>query len=146
MSYRTTDYVSDITENASWRKCFSPANLEKLLDFLIEKQWIPSQVSVNRALTELKFRRTDGGSAATDAQAAREAAQRNLDAAIAAVDAPPLTLAELEYFQSLGPRELSRLYYGPAGDALCDFAIRYNRAVREHFYRVPGRFSDQGRQ
>jgi hypothetical protein len=137
--YKANDYTEEIIKNATWRKCFSPQNNARLLDFLIDRQWIPSQVSIDRALTELKFLRTDGGSASTDAQAAVNAAQHNLDQVIAETAASPLTRAELEHFQSLSFPDLQRQYWGEDLDSINSFAVRYNRAAKEQGFRIPAR-------
>jgi hypothetical protein len=137
MSYQSKDYVPEIIANETWKKCFSPTNINKLLDFLIERQFIPSQVSINRALTELKFTRTDGGSAKSDAQAAVNAAQRNLDQVVAEAAAAPLSPNELAEFASLSAVDLQRHYWD--NDGFSTFAVRYNKAVREFGYRIPAR-------
>src|SRR5258708_29845361 len=93
--YRSKDYLPEITKNETWPKCFSTANLNTLLDFLIDKQWLPSQITINRALTQLQFARTDGGSARKDAAGVRRKAQAQFDAACAHTEAIPLTLHEL---------------------------------------------------
>ena len=139
MSYKATDYTEAIIANETWKKCFSPTNINKLLDFLIERQWIPSQVSINRALSELKFRRTDGGSHAKDLQAAVNAAQRNLDAVIQEAAAAPLTRAELREFESLSPTSLQRQYWGEDNSGLNTFAIRYQKAASQFGFRIPAR-------
>jgi hypothetical protein len=137
MFYKAKDYINEISKNENWRKCFSTPNLNKLLDFLEEQQWLPSQVTINRALAELKFRRTDGGSAESDRQAAIAVAQRNLDAVIAETDKPPLTRTELAEFASLGFAELQHRYWG--NDGVNTFAVRYSKASREHGFRIPAR-------
>jgi hypothetical protein len=139
MSYKANDYTPAILANETWKKVFSPTNINRLLDFLIERQWIPSQVSINRALTELKFRRTDGGSAEKDARALISSTRQNLSNVIAEIAAPPLTRAELDHFASLSSTSLQRAYWGPGRDGITDFAIRYNRAAKEHGFRIPPR-------
>jgi hypothetical protein len=139
MKYTAKDYTMEIVRNENWRKCFSPANLNKLLDFLEERQWLPSQVSVDRALAELKFRRTDGGSLEKDQRAAITAAQKNLDAVIAEAAAPPITRDEELYVASLGFADLQRQYWGPDNDGINTFAVRYNKLARERGYRIPER-------
>lgn len=137
--YTAQNYTEEIIKNVTWRKCFSPANLEKLLDFLIDKQWIPSQVTINRALTQLQFARTDGGSARKDMQAEINAAQRNLDGVIAETAAPPLTRSEVEYFSSLSFAELQRKYWGNDNSDVNTFAVRYRKAAAEHGFRILAR-------
>jgi hypothetical protein len=134
--YRTKDYLSEITKNETWPKCFSQGNLNTLLDFLIEKQWLPSQVTINRALTELQFTRTDGGSARKDATEVRRKAQVQFDAACASADALPLTPEELAEFASLSFADLQRKYWSE--DA--DFSrVRYGKAAKTFGYKIPPR-------
>jgi hypothetical protein len=139
MSYTAKDYTTEITKNATWEKVFSPANLNKLLDFLEEHQWLPSQVTIDRALAQLQFRRTDGGSAASDQRAAIGAAQKNLEAVIAEAALPTLTRTELEEFASLSAADLQSKYWGPDNDGITVFAVRYNKAAQQHGFRVPPR-------
>src|SRR5580704_12265313 len=138
MKYTAKDYTMEIVRNENWRKCFSPANLNKLLDFLEERQWLPSQVSVDRALAELKFRRTDGGSTEKDQRAAISAAQKNLDAVIKEAATPPLTRDELAEFASLSAADLQSKYWGPDNDGITIFGIRYKLA-QQHGFRIPPR-------
>jgi hypothetical protein len=104
---------------------------------------VAARLAFDRLVANGTLQRTDGKSDQDDAQANVSRAQKHLDETIAKVDAAPLTPGELEYFGSLGQRELSKLYYGPDGDAVCDFAVRYRKASREFGYRIPGRFGDQ---
>jgi hypothetical protein len=137
--YTANDYTEQIILNKTWRKCFSARNNERLLDFLIGQQWIPSQVSIDRALTQLQFRRTDGGSERTDAQAAINAAQRNLDAVIMEAAASPLTRQELDHFASLSPTSLQKSFWGEENDGINTFAVRYRKAAAEHGFQIPAR-------
>jgi hypothetical protein len=139
MGYKPNEYMEQILKNQAWKKVFSPTHLNTLLDFLVNNQLIPSQVSINRALSELNFRRTDGGSAASDYKAEVKAAQQTLDQVIAETTAAPLTRAELAHFASLSFPELQRKYWGDDNDAINSFAIRYNKAAREQGYRIPDR-------
>ena len=59
------------------------------------------------------------------------------------VDAQPLTRNELEHFSSLSHRELSRLYWGPNGDGMTEFAVRYRKSCKEFGFVVPPKFSDE---
>ena len=38
--YNSKDYTTEIVRNETWKKVFSPVNLNKLLDFLEERQWL----------------------------------------------------------------------------------------------------------
>jgi hypothetical protein len=100
-----------------------------------------AKIAFDRLVANGVIVRTDGRTDADDRAEAVAAAQANFEKTVAAVDAPPLTRNELEYFGSLGQRELSRLYYGEDGDALCEFAVRYNRASREFGLIIPPRFA-----
>lgn len=89
------------------------------------------------------LKRTDGRTDEDDRAEAVSAAQTNLDKVLSEVDAEPLTRDELELFGSLSQRELSHRYYGPDGDAICEFAVRYRKASREFGYVIPPKFSGQ---
>jgi hypothetical protein len=134
--YRTKDYLPEITKNETWPKCFSTANLNTLLDFLIDKQWLPSQVTINRALTELQFVRTDGGSARKDAADVRSKAQAQFDAACANAEALPLTQEECAEFGALSFADLQRKYWDENGDY---FRVRYNKASKMFGYKIPSK-------
>jgi hypothetical protein len=105
---------------------------------------VAARLAFQRLVTNGRLQRTDGKDEAFDRAEAVAAAQSNLAEVISQVDSAPLSRDELNYFGSLNQRELSRFYYGEDGDALCEFAIRYNRACRELGFVVPPRFSDQG--
>lgn len=104
---------------------------------------VAARLAFERLVTDGSLQRTDGKTIQHDARENVGRAQKNLDKAIADVDATPLTPGELEHFGSLSQRELSRLYYGPDGDAVCEFAVRYQKAVREFGFVIPPRFGDQ---
>jgi len=134
--YRTKDYLPEITQSETWPKCFSSANLNTLLDFLIDKQWLPSQITINRALTQLQFARTDGGSARKDAADIRHKAQVQFDVACANAEAIPLTPEELAEFASLSFADLQRKYWSEDGDY---FRVRYGKASKIFGYKIPPR-------
>jgi hypothetical protein len=104
---------------------------------------VSARLAFDRLVANGTLQRTDGKSDRDDAQANVSRAQKHLDETIAKVDATPLTPSELEYFGSLSQRELSKLFYGPDGDAVCEFAVRYRKAVREFGFVVPPKFGDQ---
>jgi hypothetical protein len=137
MVYRSKDYLEEISRNETWRKVFSPQHLNQLLDFLEEQQWLPSQVTVDRALAQLKFQRTDGGNEAKDRKAAVAAAQQRLQAVIAEVSAPPLTRTEMDEFAGLSFADLQRRYWSDEG--VNNFRFRYDLAAQQHGFRVPSR-------
>jgi hypothetical protein len=134
--YRTKDYLPEITQNETWPKAFSSANLNTLLDFLIAKQWLPSQVTIDRALAQLQFARTDGGSARKDAADIRHKAQVQFDAACANAEAIPLTPEELAEFAGLSFTDLQRKYWSDDGDY---FRVRYGKASKIFGYQIPPR-------
>jgi hypothetical protein len=136
MMYRTKDYLPEISQNETWKKCFSPVNLNTLLDFVIEKQWLPSQVTIDRALTQLQFARTDGGSVRKDAVDVRRKAQAQFDAACASADALPLTPEELAEFASLSFADLQQKYWAEDADF---FRVRYGKAAKMFGYKIPVR-------
>jgi hypothetical protein len=67
----------------------------------------------------------------------------NLDKAIADVDSKPLLQYELEHFASLSQRELSKLFYGPDSDGVCEFAVRYRTACELFGFFIPPKFGNQ---
>jgi hypothetical protein len=127
------------------QKYYSPTLLKTLVDAM--QQSLPTVVTARLAFDRLvangTLQRTDGKSDRDDAQTNVSRAQKHLDETVAKVDAAPLTPSELEHFGSLSQRELSKLYYGPDGDAVCEFAVRYRKAVREFGFVVPPKFGDQ---
>lgn len=135
-------FLNDHQGKLNFAKYFSPTLLAAVVKEM--QQSLPSVVAARLAFQRLvangTIRRTDGRTEADDRAEAVSAAQANLDKAAAEVDARPLSREELEYFSSLGREQLSQLYYGDDGSALNQFAIRYNRAVREYQYRIPDRF------
>lgn len=140
--YKTQDYIEEISKNEAWRKVFSQEHLKTLLDFLEERQWLPSQVTIDRALAQLKLPRTDGGNAASDRRTAADAAHKRLEAFIAEVSAPPLTRHEMEEFASLSFADLQRRYWDDEG--VNSFRIRYDLAAQHHAFRTPPRPVTEG--
>jgi hypothetical protein len=123
-------------------KYFSPTLLNILINAM--QSSLPTQVAASIAFDRLvangSLRRTDGKSKADDRAEAVSAAQANLSAVIAEVDAEPLSKGELEYFGSLSQRELSKLYWGEDGDAVNEFAVRYRKSSREFGFQIPAKF------
>jgi hypothetical protein len=141
-----TKYFSqDPQGQLNFQKYYSPTLLATVVAEM--QSSLPSVVAARLAFQRLvangQLQRTDGKSEDDDRAEAKAAAQANLDSVVAEIDSAPLSREELNYFGSLNQRELSRLYYGPDGDAVCEFAIRYNRACREFGFVAPPRFSDQ---
>jgi hypothetical protein len=134
MNFTARDYQSEINTNTTWRKYAGPDNLKRITAFLQEVQWIPSQVTVERAITHLQLPRTDGGSARKDVSEIRRQAQANYDAAAAEAEALPLTPNELREFAGLSFADLQHRYWSEDGDF---FRVRYNKAAKTFGYRIP---------
>jgi hypothetical protein len=137
MNYTTKDYEHELSVNATWRKFNNPANLQRITSFLADAQWIPSQTTVERAITHLKLQRADGRTNKDDSRELRAQAQKNYDAAAKQAEQMPLTKQELDEFSRLSQADLQRLYFGQDGKATDFFSIRYRKASREFGYRIP---------
>jgi hypothetical protein len=146
MSFTQKEYVNAaqafLSKNRRLvEKYFSPTLLNTLVAAM--QSSLPTQVAASIAFDRLvangSLQRTDGKTVDDDRLEAVSAAQANLNAVIAEVDAEPLSKDELAYFASLSQRELSQLYWGEDGRALDEFSIRYRRAAREHMFRIPER-------
>jgi len=137
MIFTRQDYQSELNLHDSWYKYDGPTNLQRILTFLVEVQWLPSQTTVNRALAHLQLPRMDGRTGKDDAREVRAAARRNYNTAAADADRIPLTRQELDEFASLSYSELQRRYFGEDGKASDFFSIRYRKAAREFGYRIP---------
>jgi hypothetical protein len=128
-----------------FEKYFSKNLLQTLVNAMITS--LPTvtaaRIAFDRLVAEGKLLRTDGKSNRDDQAQAVAAAEANLKNAIAKVDAQPLTRNELEHFSSLSHRELSRLYWGPNGDGMTEFAVRYRKSCKEFGFVVPPKFSDE---
>jgi hypothetical protein len=125
----------------SFERYYSPTLLKTLVDAMLSSlpTTVAAGIAFNRLVANGSLQRTDGKTINDDRLEAVSAAQANLSAVIAEVDAKPLSKDELAYFASLSQRELSQLYYGEDGRALDEFSIRYRRAAREHMFRLPER-------
>ena len=134
--FRIKDYISEINQNETWKKYFSAEGHKVLLDFLVERQWLPSQFTINRAIAELNFTRTDGGSARKDAADFRRKAQSQFDEACANAEALPLTPEELAEYASLSFADLQKKYWAEGGDF---FRVRYGKAAKTLGYKIPPR-------
>ncbi len=134
MNFTARDYQNEINTNAPWRKYAGAENLNRILVFLQEVQWIPSQTTIERAIANLELPRTDGGSARKDVIEIRRQAQANYDAAAAEADALPLNPQELAEFAALSFADLQRKYWAEDGDF---FRVRYNKAAKTFGYRIP---------
>jgi hypothetical protein len=120
-------------------KYFSPTLLKTLVAAM--QQSLPTVVAArlafDRGVANGSLPRTDGKSEADDRAEAVVAAEARFNQVVAQTDAPPLTAAEIQEFSSLGREELARRYW--EHDGMNTFRVRYDRAVREHMFRVPGR-------
>jgi hypothetical protein len=137
--YKQSDYEAIMKRPESgWAKYGSTQNFDKTIRHLVNGQYIPSIVSLKRAIKELGLRRVDGGSIQSDALAAQAAAQKNFDNVVAEVQQIPLSQEEFREFGSLSQLELSRKYFAEDGDY---FRIRYDLACRIHGFRPAQRFA-----
>jgi hypothetical protein len=120
------------------QKYYTTTLLKQVVDAM--QSSLPTVVSARLAFDRLVANglpRTDGKSEADDRAEAVAVATANFNAVVAKTDALPLTAAEIQEFSSLGREELSRRYW--KDDGMNRFRVRYDRAVREHMFRVPGR-------
>jgi hypothetical protein len=138
--YKENDYAAILAKSTEWPKYGNPLAFAKILKFLTEKQYIPSQVSLNRAIRELGLRRIDGKTSADDAREARAAAQANLDAVVSEIQRTPLTPEFVNEVASLGQLNLSCRYFADSIDGEL-FRIRYDRACKEFGFRPAQRFA-----
>jgi hypothetical protein len=140
MNYHTIeDYKKSfekfkIAKPLVWPRYNSPVAEDVLLCHLVRGQQPPGLVTVELGINFLAGQgllfRTEGGSLKTDTQA-------HLDQIFARLDAPELTKAEIEFFQSLHPRDLEQRYWAEGG--INEFAVRYNKAIKAFGFRQPGR-------
>jgi hypothetical protein len=138
--YTTSDYEAILAKSTEWPKYGNPPAFAKILKFLIDRQYIPSQVSLNRAIRELGLRRVDGKTSTDDAREARAAAQANLDAVVSEIQRTPLTHEFVNEVASLSQLDLSRRYFADSIDGEL-FRIRYDRACKEFGFRPAQRFA-----
>jgi hypothetical protein len=134
--YTKNDYTEVMSRSDSWPKYGNPSNFEKVLAHQLKHQFIPSKVSLLRAIKELGLRRVDGGSAASDQRAAEQLAQQRINDAVAQAQSIPLTNEEMQEFGSLSAQDLSRRYEEDGW-----FRARYDIAIRTWGFRPPMRFA-----
>jgi hypothetical protein len=135
--YTKNDYAEVMNRSDSgWPKYGNPSNFEKVVAHQLKHQFIPSKVSLLRAIRALGLRRVDGGSAASDAREAEQAAQKRINDAVAQAQSIPLTNEEMQEFGSLSAQDLSRRYEEDAW-----FRTRYDIAIRTWGFRPPMRFA-----
>jgi hypothetical protein len=143
MSYKNQDYTEIVAKSTEWPKYSNAQAFDKVVKYLVDRQYIPSQVSLNRGIKELGLRRVDGGSIQSDARAAKAAAQAHFDSVVLEAQKSPLEPRELNEFGSLSARELSRRFFDENSDF---FRIRYQKAMAEYGYREPQRFADEAQR
>ena len=136
MSFKRSDYRSELYLHDTWPKFDSPEAESRILTFLEQSQWLPSQTTISRAIAHLQLVRTDGRTAKDDAREIRAAAQREYNSAVKQANELPLRRLELDEFAAMGQDELARKYWAEDGDF---FRIRYNKASREFGYRIPNK-------
>src|SRR5271154_6282407 len=122
--YSRKNYIDAVFASAEYKKYQSEASNKAVVDFLQEQQWIPSNLTIDRAIARLDLPRTDGGSARKDANELHRAARIQFDGALAHADSLELTKAELDEFVSLSPAEVQQRWYAEDGDF---FRVRYGK-------------------
>jgi transcriptional regulator GlxA family with amidase domain len=139
-------FTKDPQGKLEFQKFYSSDLLQQVVDEM-QRTTLPTvtaaRITVAKLVREGELVRTDGRTEEDDRVQLVAAAQANLDKVVAEIDAEPLTPSELAYFGSLSQRELSRLFYGEDGDAVCEFAVRYRKASREFGFQIPAKFGDQ---
>jgi len=102
---------------------------------------LPTVVTAQLAFESLvesgELQRTDSGTPESDRIADEKYMQQVVNDAAAKASRPPLSQQEVEYFASLDFKTLQSLYW--ATDGINEFRCRYDKAVREHMFRVPER-------
>jgi hypothetical protein len=128
-----------------WKKYASKSLVQEVADEMDNAKTLPTITAASLAFERLvkngDIERTDGKDEEDDCKEAHAAAQKSLTDAIAKAEATPLTTAELENFASLSQFELSKLYWGPDDDGINGFAVRYRKAIAEHGFREPARYT-----
>jgi hypothetical protein len=122
-----------------FEKYFGATLLQTLVGAMLTSLWTvtAAKIAFDRLVASGALQRTDGKTDRDDAREAVDAAEANLNRAVAKVDARPLTREELELFGSLSQQDLASRYWD--NDGYNEFRVRYDRAVREHLFRVPAR-------
>jgi hypothetical protein len=134
--YTQRDYQAAINASTEWPKFNSPANFKAVLELLLAEQWLPSRVTVLRAIRQLKLHRTDGGSRERDDKKEYEAAAANLEKVLVEAEAPPLSPPELAEFASLRREDLEHRYWD---DFPSIFSVRYAKACKEFGFILPAK-------
>jgi hypothetical protein len=133
------------SKDVLWARYYSPTLLAKVVKKIREDRLLPTIVSAGIAFRRLIdqgiIERTDGKNEDIDQAEEHAKAKRGLEATMIHVASFPLTRDEIEYFASLSQLELSKLYWGPSGDGINGFSVRYNKAIAEHGYHEPARYA-----
>jgi len=137
--YTKNDYTEVMSRpDSDWPKYGNASNFEKVINHQLKHQFIPSKISLLRAVKELGLRRVDGGSAASDQRAAEQQAQQRMNDAVAQAQSIPLTNEEMLEFGSLSAQDLSSRYESDVW-----FRTRYDIAIKTWGFRPPMRFAAQ---
>jgi hypothetical protein len=135
--YSKSDYTAVMSSSDSgWPKYGNPSNFEKVINHQLKHPFIPSKVSILRAIKELGLRRVDGGSAASDQRVAEQQAQQRMNDAVVQAQSIPFTNDEMLEFGSLSAQNLSIRYQSDVW-----FRTRYDIAIRTWGFRPPMRFA-----
>ena len=81
--YDRKRYVTALFASSEYAKYQSDAANQKMIEFLEEAQWPPSELTLARAIARLELPRTDGGSTIKDRNEMKRTAQAQFDAAVA---------------------------------------------------------------
>lgn len=122
-----------------FEKYFSPNLLQTVVGAL--QSSLPTvtaaRIAFDRLVSSGELQRTDGRTERDDLHENVAHAEANFNNTVAKVAAAPLTKSELELFASLSNKDLVDRYWEHDGNN--EFRVRYDRAVREHFFRIPAR-------
>lgn len=132
--YSRKNYIDVLFKSVEYKKYLSDEANKKMIAFLEEMKWPPSNLTIDRAIARLELPRTDGGSDRKDINERKRAAQAQFSQAIADAEAIELTKVELDEFVSLSQAELQRRYWAEDGDF---FRVRYTKAARLFGFVIP---------
>lgn len=132
--YTRKNYVDAIFASDHYKKFQSESAGKALVAFLMEEQWIPSNLTIERAIAHLDLPRTDGGTDRKDANERHRAAQAQFAQAVSNAAALELTTKEIDEFLTLSPAEVQRRWYAEDGDF---FRVRYGKAARIWSFKLP---------
>jgi hypothetical protein len=134
ITFTRQNYINAVNAaGAEFVKFHSAKNVADVLNLMQGSGWIPSAVSVMRAVRQLGLVRTDRKDARADAAEAQRKVETERQKLEAQNSARPLSPQELELFASM-ETTLAKNYWGDSY-----FQSRYSKACREFGYRLPGR-------